>query len=125
MNEKDLAKKIVKHLDQGTSSLDARVQYRLQAARQHALDAFAKPHHSFNLAWSGHGMGHGGIHSPVRAWIPLLALILGMLFITYWQTSPQGNDSFEIDADLLAEDLPIHAFIDTGFDTWLEGTSEQ
>lgn len=124
MNENDLAKKIVQHLDQGTSNLDARVQYRLQAARQHALEASAKPRHSFHLAWDGHNIGHHGIHSPFRAWIPLAALIAGLLFITYWQTSPQ-TDVFEVDAYLLAQDLPIHAFIDTGFDTWLAGTSEE
>lgn len=125
MNENDLAKKIVRHLDQGTSNLDARVQYRLQAARQQALDACAKPRHSFHLAWDGHHIGHNGIHAPFRAWIPLAALIAGLLFITYWQASPQTTDVFEVDAYLLAQDLPIHAFIDTGFDTWLAGSSEE
>lgn len=127
MNERDLAKKIVQHLDYGTTNLDSRLQYRLQAARQHALEAYAKPRHSFSLAWGGHGGrgGHGHAHSPFRAWVPLVVLVLGLMFVTYWQTTQQMNDVSEIDAHLLAQDLPIHAFIDNGFDTWLEGSSPE
>ncbi|MGE5028129.1 MAG: DUF3619 family protein [Betaproteobacteria bacterium] len=125
MNERDLAKKIVQHLDYGTTDLDSRLQYRLQAARQHALESCAKPRHGFSLAWGGHG-GKGGYgHSPFRAWVPLVMLVLGLMFVTYWQTTQQINDVSEIDAHLLAQDLPIHAFIDNGFDTWLEGSSPE
>jgi hypothetical protein len=127
MNEHGLAKKITQHLDYGTANLDSRIQYRLQAARQHALEAYAKPHHGFSLAWGGlgGGSGHHRSHSPFRAWLPLAVLLLGLMFITYWQTTEQMNDISEIDAHLLAEELPFHAFIDTGFDTWLEGSSEE
>lgn len=124
MNEYGLAKKITQHLDYGTSKLEGRVQFRLQAARQHALEAYAKPHHHFSLAWGGRS-GHHGSHSPYRTWLPLAALLLGLMFITYWQTADQKNDLSEIDAHLLAEELPFHAFIDTGFDTWLKGSSEE
>ena len=126
MNEHDLAKKIAQHLDYGTANLDTRVQHRLQAARQHALEAYAKPRHSFNLAW-GHGgsSNHHGSHSPFRAWVPLVVLVLGLLFVTYWQTTQQMNDIAEIDAHLLSQDMPIHVFTDPGFDAWLEGSSPE
>lgn len=125
MNEQDLAKRIKQHLDYGTGQLDSRLQFRLQAARQHALETYAKPHHHFSLAW-GHGNhGHHGGHSPFRAWLPLAALLLGLLFVTYWQTTEPMNDISEIDAHLLAEDLPFDALIDTGFDAWLEGSFEE
>ena len=127
MNEHDLAKKIAQHLDYGTASLEGRVQYRLQAALQHALEAYTEPRHSLSLAWGKHGGkgGHSGSHSPFRAWVPLAVLVLGLVFITYWQTTQQMNDISEIDAHLLAEDLPIHAFTDNGFDAWLKGSSQQ
>lgn len=127
MNERDLAKKIVQHLDYGATNLDSRLQYRLQTARQHALESYAKPRHSFSLAWGGDGGrdGHGNAHSPFRVWVPLVVLVLGLMFVTYWQTTQQMNDVSEIDAHLLAQDLPIHAFIDNGFDTWLEGSSPE
>lgn len=122
MNEYGLAKKIVHHLDYGTAHLDSRLQHRLQTARQHALEAYAKPRRSFSLAWAGHG--HSS-HSPFRIWVPLALLLLGLMFATYWQSTQDTNDVSEIDAHLLAQDLPIHAFIDTGFDTWLEGSSQE
>ena len=126
MNEHDLAKKIAQHLDYGTTRLEGRVQYRLQAARQLALEAYAEPHHSFSLAWGKHGGkgGHSG-HPPFRAWVSLAVLVLGLVFVTYWQTTQQMNDISEIDAHLLAEDMPIHAFTDNGFDEWLKGSSQQ
>jgi len=125
MNEHDLAKKIVRHLDYGAANLDSRLQYRLQTARQHALEAYAEPRHSFGLAWTGHGHGGHHGHSPFRAWAPLALLVLGLMFATYWQNTQEMNDVSEIDAHLLAQDLPVHAFIDNGFDTWLEGSSQQ
>ncbi|OIP13757.1 MAG: hypothetical protein AUK53_06055 [Betaproteobacteria bacterium CG2_30_59_46] len=124
-NEYGLAKKIVHHLDYGTANLDSRIQYRLQAARQHALEAYAEPRHSFSLAWAGHGHSSHRAHSPFRAWVPLALLVLGLMFATYWQNTQEVNDVSEIDAHLLAQDLPIHAFIDNGFDTWLEGSSQE
>lgn len=124
MNEYGLAKKIIQHLDYGTSKLEGRVQFRLQTARQHALEAYAKPHHHFSLAWGGRSSHHGS-HSHYRTWLPLAALLLGLMFISYWHTAEQKNDLSEIDAHLLAEELPFHAFIDTGFDTWLKGSSEE
>lgn len=127
MNEHDLAKKFTQHLDYGTANLDSRVQYRLQTARQHALDAYAKPQHGFGLAWghAGNGGSRHGSHSPFRTWLPLIALLLGLVFVTFWQNVQQTSDISEIDAYLLAEDLPLHAFIDNGFDTWLEGSSQE
>jgi hypothetical protein len=125
MNEHDLAKKIVHHLDYGTDNLDNRLQYRLQTARQHALEAYAKPRHSFSLAWTGHGHRDHRGHSPFRAWVPLALLVFGLLFVTYWQNTQEMNDLSEIDAHLLAQDLPLHALIDNGFDTWLEGSPQQ
>lgn len=126
MDENSLAKKIVQHLDYGTSDLDSRLQYRLQAARQHALEAYAKPRHGFSLAWAHAGSGsHNSSHSPFRAWVPLMVLVLGLMFVTYWQTTQQMNDISEIDTHLLAQDLPIYAFVDDGFDAWLESSSQE
>ncbi len=124
MNEHDLAKKITQHLDYGTANLDSRIHYRLQTARQHAMEAYAQPRHGFNLAWEGRGHSGHRSYSPFRAWVPLALLILGLMFVTYWQNTQEMNDVSEIDAHLLALDLPVHAFIDSGFDTWLEGSSQ-
>ena len=127
MNEYGLAKKIVRHLDQGTANLDSTLKDRLQMARKHALDLYVQPNHNFSLAWAGHGAkgSHKGTHPSARAWVTLAVLVLGIMFFTYWQATQDLNDVSEIDVHLLAHDLPINAFIDTGFDTWLEGSSPE
>jgi hypothetical protein len=123
MNEKDLARKITEHLDQGLKRLDSGTLSQLRAARQHALEASTKPHRVLGLAWAGgKAEGHGG-YFRYRVWLPLTALMLGLFFI-FWQNFPQNNDVAEIDVHLLAGDLPIHAYLDDGFDTWLEGSSQ-
>ena len=47
-----------------------------------------------------------------------LALFSGLI---YWQTSSHYEE--ELDTGLLAGELPLHAYIDPGFETWLTHTS--
>ena len=125
INEDDLARKIVRQLDQGVTHLDNRLQDRLQMARQHALEAYIHPPRSVNLVWSGHGerSHHGGAYKHFRTWVSLAILLLSLITIGYWQTVQGLDDASDTDEPLLAHDLPIDAFIDTGVDTWLEGSS--
>lgn len=128
MNEADLARKIAQHLDSGLEQLTGGTLSRLQGARQKALAAYhPKPRTLFGLAWAGHGGGEksGGFQPLYRAWVPLTALIFSLLLVNYWQNYYQVGDQMEIDALLLAEDLPVDAYLDNGFDTWLEDTAQQ
>ena len=56
----------------------------------------------------------------VRYVIPVAALVLGLIGITYMHASPPANDIADIDAHLLTDDLPISAYLDSGFDSWLK-----
>ena len=49
-------------------------------------------------------------------------LVLGMVGVTYWQV--QSNDIAEIDASLLSGELPIDAYLDSGFEAWLKRSSQ-
>lgn len=127
MNERDIARKIAQHLNYGTSNLDRDVLLRLQSARQEALELHAKPRHLFGLAMAGtagdHHHGEGRHHS-LRFWLSLAALLAGMLIATNWQAM-NGEEPEEIDATLLAADLPVHAYLDSDFDSWLEQSSQR
>lgn len=128
MNEPDLAKKITQHLDSGLDLLEGGIVSRLQSARHKALAAYApKPQTLFGLAWAGHGHAgkNGGFQPLQRAWVPLVALIFGLLLVNYWQNYHQMGEPLEIDAFLLAEDLPFNAFLDDGFEAWLEDSTQQ
>lgn len=130
MNERDMAKMISQHLNYGTNQLDRSVLLRLQAARQQAVALHAKPRHAFSLAWAGgdaddHHRHHDGAghHFSLRFWLSLAVLLAGLLIAVNWQ-SMNGDQYDEVDATLLAEDLPVHAYLDSDFDTWLEQSSQ-
>jgi len=128
MNERDIAKKISQHLNYGANQLDRSVLVRLQSARLQALELHAKPRHAFGLslagaAGSGHDHGHGeGRHYSLRFWLSLAALLVGLLIAANWQAM-DGDPLDDVDATLLAADLPVHAYLDSDFDTWLEQSS--
>jgi hypothetical protein len=130
MNEQNLAKKITQHLNFGLTQIEDEVLARLKTARAKALAAHRPaPQQAVDLATAGAcDIWQNGDYRPfTHAWVPLAALVFGLLLADYWQTyhyQPLNNTS-EIDAFLLAEDLPVNAYLDDGFDTWLENSAQQ
>lgn len=125
MNERDIAGKIKQHLNYGLSRVDDSIALRLADARKQAMQAYREPRHAFSLMLAGHvssGNNHG-VHSHFRLWLSLAVLLTALLATTYWQNEMQSNDD-DVDAGLLAADLPIHAYLDNGFGTWLEHSSQ-
>ena len=53
-----------------------------------------------------------------------MALIAGLLLIQQWQTDDQISAAAEIDAALLADDLPPVAYSDAGFAEFLKTPRE-
>jgi hypothetical protein len=57
----------------------------------------------------------------IRYALSLAVLILGLAGIVYWQSSNgAGSEIADLDARLLTDDLPIDAYLDKGFDSWLK-----
>jgi hypothetical protein len=123
MNQTEIAKKITAYLDQGTAQLKAGTAYKLQRARQAVLAA-AQPQHASELALAdGRGSSHGGSRPPfadARLWIGILVIVGGFLAFQTWQTAQQQRDIEETDAALLTSELPIEAYLDRGFQNWLQ-----
>ena len=121
MNEIDLWRKIARHLEQGANQLRQGTLYRLQAARNAALQKYhAEP--AFGLAGEGLAasrLRHGQL-LRVRFLLPLALVLLSLGGIVYWQTAKQSNGIEEIDVHLLTDDLPINAYLDKDFDAWLK-----
>lgn len=126
MNEQELAKQIVQHLDQGLGQIKQGSLYRLQSARMAALEHYRDvPQSAFAPAWAGdiaYRVSHSR-HFNLRNLIAAGMLALGMIGVTYWQIAMQ-NDIAEIDAGLLADELPISAYLDSGFEAWLKRSSQ-
>jgi len=115
-------------LDGKSGAHMSHVAERLRAAREQAL-ARRKLERSPALAWArstaagvigGFG-GFGGF--SVRLLLPTALLVAGLIAIHVAQQEQRAADVEELDAQLLADDLPIDAYLDRGFETWLRKVS--
>lgn len=117
--EQEFANRIKRHLDHGTDHLGKPTLDRLMAARQLAL-THQRPQVA-GLGLAGLASVFTEILSPrTRMLAALAALVIGMAGVHYWNSYPQADESEDIDAALLSDDLPIHAYLDHGFQAWLE-----
>ena len=127
MNQQDeLAARIAKLLDEGTEDLGADKQERLARARRLALSRQQGRRTAPVLvpAWAG-PFARFTEQSVlgVRYLVPLAALILGLIGVVYRNTSGVASEIADIDAGLLSDELPISAYLDQGFDSWLKRSS--
>ncbi|MEO8159123.1 MAG: DUF3619 family protein [Betaproteobacteria bacterium] len=118
MNEHNVAEKIVARLDQNLADLPLPVVQRLQAARLAALTA-SRPGKSLWGHWKG-GNVLSGWGIGTRLVLPAAIVLASVTGLIYWQMSSHHDE--ELDTGLLAGELPIHAYTDPGFETWLKHT---
>jgi hypothetical protein len=125
ISEQELGRRVRTYLDRGVEDLRPGVAYRLQAARDRALQRLAagepatavSAHADGTATWFG-GTGLGFLRSA-RFWLAVAVLLVGLATGKYWQDVQVVRELEEIDAALLSGDLPIDAFIDKGFQNWL------
>jgi len=119
--EHDLARKLVRYLDDGLDQLEPRVRERLGAARRNALAHYREqPATVFGLVWVGEAVAWITQH---RLLIAAAALVLVTGAVFYWQGARPANGVTDIDFYLLTDELPINAYLDKGFDSWLKRSS--
>jgi hypothetical protein len=112
-------------LRQGTQTLSPAIKDRLYAARMKAL-ALRKPEkvRVQKPVFAGAAGNWTGSASPVwgtLGWIaPLVVLVFGLIGIAHWQDESRINDIAEVDAALLADDVPPDAYADSGFMAFLK-----
>ena len=122
MNEKEFAGKLKPWLERSAEGVGEMQATRLRAARLRALDAWHEPVNLLGIVNVNGGTLTTIKYSIVQRsllWIPIIALI-GTLAI---QTMTQEPDPGELDAQLLTGELPIDAFLDKDFDSWLRNAS--
>lgn len=120
MNETNVAGKIIARLDQDLAELPAPIVRKLQSARMAAAAAYRprKPwwgHSGTGNILSGLGLGRG---LTTRLVLPAAVVLASLSGLIYWQMSSHHDE--ELDTGLLAGELPIHAYTDPGFETWLK-----
>jgi len=131
MNEIKFTNQIRQALNEGSrlnGDAGAHIAERLRAAREQAL-ARRKLERSPALAWArstaaGVIGGFGGLAGfSVRLLLPTALLVAGLIAIYSAQQAQRAADIEELDALLLTDDLPIDAYLDRGFETWLKNVS--
>ncbi len=124
MNELQFGNKIRQVLNEGTR-LEEKTLARLREARENALQhqLVAKP--VPGMAWAegfaGRFGGYAGM--SLRLVLPMVVLVGGLLAISGWQQNMRVAEVEEIDALLLAGELPLDAYLDKGFEAWLKKRS--
>lgn len=132
MNEL-FARKIAHTLDGGLS-LSPEVVARLRVARERALERLPAP--VAELALVGRGVAGlrpgGGSHRWLRILLPLLLLLAAAIGLRQWHESQQAAqlaaqqaaEIEEVDTGVLTGELPIKAYLDEEFQSWLKQSSQ-
>lgn len=124
-HEHETAQKIARVLDGSTRDMGRTTLMQLAAAREQALAGFhVAPGWKFALAGQWAPGNNGRTATGLRYALPVALLIAGLLGIVYWHSgNGQSNELADLDVRLLTDDLPIDAYLDKGFDSWLKRQS--
>ena len=125
MNEEHFGYKIRQHLNRGLHELRPETMTRLATAREAALACQRQTVSQSLLATVGGFVQSQFDSLRVKQLFAALALFIGVVFSTYWIADQRVAELGAIDSALLADDLPISAFTDKGFDAWLKRASPQ
>ena len=131
------ALRIAARLSERCDALPHDIGERLRVAREQAVARalrarLAQPAATGALQVSGRSQGGvaslaggpgGPLPSPwwrVASVLPLMVLVLGLLTIGHLHEQAEIRAAADVDADLLADDLPPEAYRDPGFVTYLK-----
>ena len=124
--EKDFAQKITRTLNWGLSRILDDKLARICAGRQKAMVAYREPVTILGLVTvSGQTLDVSNWIRRPLFWLPILAITVAVAAYTL-----SGNDDIydeaggELDAQLLTGELPINAFLDKDFSSWVKESSQ-
>jgi hypothetical protein len=131
-DELEFAFKVRHALNEGTSVLPENTTSRLADIRRMAI-ARKKPESAVYATEPVPRLAGivPGRFSDAHSWlvrigiaIPMLILVVGSIGIYYYEQERSISDLAELDAAVLADELPIDAYLDRGFNTYLNKHGE-
>ncbi|MES2771059.1 MAG: DUF3619 family protein [Pseudomonadota bacterium] len=122
MNEQYFVRKLKHHLNVGVHELPPTTLHALQTARRRALACQKQAAPQSVLAVVGGLVQHPFEQLQLRQVLIALLLLCSVVTFCYWHADQNITELEEIDSALLADDFPIGALTDRGFDVWLEST---
>ncbi len=130
--ELDFAYKVRHALNETIDALPASTAQKLASARKVALS-----HKKKDLPWPGLMLGHLLVSRVARffndplSWfarmgsaVPIVVLIVGLSNIYQYEQQRRIDDTAEMDAAVLVDELPLSAYLDDGFNAYLESREE-
>jgi hypothetical protein len=124
------AARVVAALNLQAAALPHDVSERLRVARDRAVALARQQRLAAAPAVVGRSGGAATLAGPGGWWwkaasvLPLVMLVLGMLMIDRFNVDEQIRAAAEIDALLLADDLPPQAYTDPGFGEFLRSPAQ-
>ena len=124
--DKDFAQKITHTLNWGLSRIEDHKLTRIRAGRQRAMAAYREPVTILGLVTvSGRTLDSSNWIRKPLFWLPIFVVVAAIATF-----SLSGNDDIydetggELDAQLLTGELPINAFLDKDFGSWVKESSQ-
>ena len=124
-NETAFGYQIKQALNEGARQLDGEKLARLKAARQAAVAAHVEARPLAGLALATGGVSQqAGWMRLLGNLVPLAVLLAGLISISLYHSHQRAADLTEIDAAVLADDLPLNAYLDKGFGAFVKKQAE-
>ena len=126
-NEKETAKEIIGWLDESATKLDAHIVAGLTKARQRAVSVLIQRQSVRATEGAGSVLRLFNEYFSNHRAMMSTALVGSAVFVALLVTQQfSRQDNLEQgDGFLLASDLPPEAYLDKGFDVWLERSSQR
>ena len=125
MNEQQFAYKIRQQLNSGLHEISPEATDRLAAARKKALSRQKQTVSLPLLATANAVFNFQFGNLRFKQLASSIVLVLGIVLSAFWMADQRVAELGTIDSALLADDLPIAAFTDKGFDAWLKSTGSR
>lgn len=132
--QETVARAITSRLNESTSALPHDISERLKVARMQAVAKrkLVAEAVSDNIVLAQAGQATLGVRSGFRnwmtqlgSWLPLLALVTGMIVIGIAQDEWTAQEIADVDTELLTDALPPAAYTDPGFAQFLRNNQEK
>ena len=125
MNEREFAKKVTMNLNWGLTQIDGDKLAKLRAAREKAMAHYAEPVAVSNMVTTaGATLNFSSWTRKPTFWLPILAVAIAAITYNAMDDDIADDAGGEFDAKLLTGELPINAFLDKDFGSWVKDSSQ-
>jgi hypothetical protein len=130
--ELNFAYKVRHALNENIDALPAATTEKLASARKLALSRKKKDSPLRVLVTGRLVAGHvGSFFNEPLSWlarmglaVPLIVLAIGLTSIYQYEQQRRISDTAEMDAEVLSDELPLSAYLDHGFNAYLDSRGE-